>query len=129
MRYAASLTIPAGTLASDPATEAVALCYGTIIEIEVLFPAGHSGLTHLQIWYHEHQIIPTSPGESLVGDDHLIEFPERYPVHEEPWAVMLVGWAPESTLEHTIYVGISVETAMLVEAGISIPVTLPGMGP
>ena len=40
MRYYASLTIPAGTLASAPASTKFYISAGTITEIELLFPAG-----------------------------------------------------------------------------------------
>jgi len=108
MRYRAELIIPAGTLATSPATEAVALCYGTITEVEILFPAGQSGLTYVQIWQHERQILPTTPGEAFRGDDHLVTFNERITVHERPLVVELRGWAPDAMLDHTVYVAFTV---------------------
>ncbi len=108
MRYRGALTIPAGTLRSNPATLDVALSHGVIREIELLFPAGQAGLTYVQIWHHERQIFPTTPGTSFRGDDHLITFPEDFRMTEVPYEVELHGWAPDTTLSHTIYVGFTV---------------------
>ena len=128
MRYRGALLIKAKTAKDDPATEVVPLCFGTIVECEVLFPAGQAGLTHLQVWYHERQIFPTSPGQTFRGDDHLIAFPERYPVVEEPFEVELRGWAPDATLDHTVYVSFSVERPRITlpEWG-GLPVTMGGL--
>ena len=113
MRYRGALTIPAGTTQAAPAVAVVELCYGEMLALQILFPAGQAGLTYLQIWYHEHQIFPTSPGEAFRGDDSIITFPERYPVKENPLAVELRGWAPDTELDHTVYVDFTVENASL----------------
>jgi len=117
MRYRGSLTIPAGKAENDPATAVIELCYGNIVEVEVLFPAGQAGLTYLTIWYQERQIFPTTPGQAFRGDDHVIEFGERWPILEVPHEVELRGWAPDAALAHTIYVDITVEEPRLIEVG------------
>jgi len=125
MRYRGSLTIPAGTTEDDPAVETVSLCYGDITEIEIMFPAGHAGLTHLQIWHHERQAFPTSPGEAFRGDDHVIEFPERYPVREVPYQIELRGWAPGAAYDHTVYVEITVAAPQVLPEVTGRTVALP----
>src|SRR3989304_5388170 len=109
MRYRGSLTIPANTPASLPVTTTVGLTYGRIEQVSILFPAGPSGLVNLVVLYHERQIFPTSPEQTFIGDDHVITFPESFPVHALPFEVTLVAWAPGSTLAHTIYADFSVE--------------------
>jgi len=108
MRYRGSLTIPAGQTESDPAWAVMGVCAGIITEVEILFPSGHSGLTYLQIWHQERQIFPTTPGETFRGDDNVIQFGEQWPITEVPHRLMLRGWAPEATLNHTIFVEVSV---------------------
>jgi len=100
-----------------PATSTVSLCHGYITEVELLFPAGHAGLTYLQIWHHERQIFPTTDGEAFRGDDHLIGFPERYPITSL--------WSPSAALEHTVYVDITVEAPPPVQVGEFTYVPLP----
>jgi len=109
MRYRGSLTIPAGTLQVSPATQVVPLTYGRIEQCVIMFPPGQSGLCHLKVLYHEKQIFPTSPEQDFIGDDALIQFPDHFPVYDEPFEVYLVGWSPLATLSHTVYADFSVE--------------------
>jgi len=125
MRYRASLTIAAGQTQADPALEDLAVCAGIITEVEIHFPAGHSGLTHLQIWYLGRQIFPTSEGAAFRGDDNVIAFPEQWVIFEVPHVLTLHGWAPDAELDHVIFVEVSVQP-FEVELGLgSVPVALP----
>lgn len=110
MRYRGSLLIKAGKTEAAPATGTVKLCYGDITEVEVQFRAGCGWLVHLQIWYQSKQIFPLTIGESFIGDDQVIEFQERWPVHEVPHEVELRGWAPEAIHNHTVSVEITVSS-------------------
>lgn len=125
MRYRAALTIQAGVLASTPVTKVLSLCPGFITEVELLFPSGHAGLTYLQIWYHERQVFPTTAGQAFRGDDHLITFNEHFSVSEVPHEIELRGWAPTTTLEHTIYVDVTVEAPPEIQVGGFTYVALP----
>jgi len=109
MRYRASLTIPAGTAYADPAWTILDLEYGYATEVEILFPAGQAGLTYVQVYYQSRQIFPLTPGEAFRGDDHQITFNEKFPILEVPHEVLITGWAPETTLDHTVYVDITME--------------------
>jgi len=104
MRYAATLTIPANTTEDDPHEKTVDLCYGQIKQVFVLFPPGHGGLTHLQVFYQTRQIFPTTPGESFTGGDTTYEFDENWPIYEPPLAVTLRAWNLDDTYEHSIIV-------------------------
>lgn len=125
MRYAAGVTIPANTTEADPHEETLDLCYGRIREVSILFPAGHAGTTHLQIFYQTHQIFPTTPGESFTGDDTVHSFPENLEIHEVPHEVMLRGWNDSTENAHTIYVMLSVLLEEITTPVISAPVALP----
>lgn len=109
MRYRTSLKIGAGTEMSDPAWTVLNLEYGYITEVEVMFPAGHAGLTYVQIYHQSRLIFPLTPGQAFRGDDHTITMSSRFPILEVPHAVFVVGWAPASTLDHTIFVDITME--------------------
>jgi len=117
MRYRAALVIPAGTTETDPAWSILDLAYGYITEVELLFPAGHAGLTYVQIYYQSRQVFPLTPGEAFRGDDHVIQFDEKFPIDEVPHEVMVVGWAPDATLNHTVFVDITVEAPPPVYVG------------
>jgi hypothetical protein len=126
MRYTASVAIAANTLEADPHEETLELCYGNIKRVRLLFPAGHRGLTHLQVFYQTRQIFPSSPGESFVGDNTAIDFPEDWPVYEPPFAVTLRGWNLCETYEHTIYVEMTVLPPVILVPTIVQPPALPG---
>jgi len=110
MRYRGSLTIEAGKTEADPATETIKLCYGDITEVEVGFQAGCGWLVHLQIWHWGQQIFPLTGGASFIGDDQVIEFAERWPIHELPYEIELRGWAPDASYDHTVSVEITVSS-------------------
>jgi len=61
------------------------------------------------VYYQSRQIFPLTPGEAFRGDDHAIKFNERFPILEVPHAVLIVGWAPDATLDHTVFVDITME--------------------
>lgn len=94
---------------SDPAWTVLNLEYGYITEVEVMFPAGHAGLTYVQIYHQSRLIFPLTPGQAFRGDDSTITMSSRFPILEVPHAVFVVGWAPESTLVHTVFVDVTME--------------------
>lgn len=108
MRYRGSLTIPAGTAEAAPATATLYLAAGVVSEVEVFFPAGQAGLTFLVIYREESQVWPTSPDANFQGDDTHITFSESYELMTEPFSVELRGWAPSATLDHTVFVEVSI---------------------
>lgn len=112
MRYRTSLEIGVGQTEADPASVVLDLEYGEITEVEVLFPAGHAGLTYIQIYHQSRLIFPLTPGQAFQGDDLVVQFDEQFPILEVPYSVQIVGWAPNSTLVHTVYVGISVSVPL-----------------
>lgn len=125
MAYYAALTIPAGTTQADPATAYLELAYGTIETVLILFPPGHAGLTCLQMYYNESQAFPRNLGEYYIGDDTVLSIPTRYPIHEMPWRLELVGWAPDATLDHKVHVEIALIEEALIQGAVAGPIPLP----
>lgn len=41
---------------------------GTVTGVDIVFPAGHHGLTGIQLWYFDKQIIPITPGDWAIGN-------------------------------------------------------------
>jgi len=128
MRYSMGVTIQTDETEDNPHEEMLGLCFGTINQVSILFPPGHAGLTHLQIFYQTRQIFPTTPGESFVGDDTQHVFEERWPILEVPHELLLRAWSVDAEYEHTIYVSISVlAPEMLVPVVIQSPALPEGM--
>lgn len=108
MRYQGELLVEAGSTEAAPSTLRVELAHGTITEVTVLFPPGPAGLVYVGVWHQARQIFPLTPGTAFRGDDHLIEFTERYKVAGVPYWVELRGWAPDAELDHTIQASFTV---------------------
>lgn len=125
MRYRVGITIPAGTTQADPEIVTLNLEPGLITEVELFFPPGHAGLTYLQIYHQTRQIFPLTPGEAFRGDDTVVQFPEEYPIREVPYAVELHGWAPTATLDHIVFVGITVQSLLVPQVPEGVSVALP----
>lgn len=128
MRYSASVTIEVGETEDSPHEEYLEVCFGTISQVFILFPPGHAGLTHLQIFYQTRQIFPTTPGESFSGDDTQYAFSERWPIFEAPHELLLRAWNEDTEHEHTIIVELSVlAPEILVPVVIQSPALPEGM--
>jgi len=126
MQYRAALTIPAGTLEASPATLDLPVTFGTLRRYVLHFPPGQSGLVHVQVWYCGRQVLPTSIGESFIGDDTLIDLPEAFPIENPPFELLLVGWAPLAVLPHTVYFILYIERdVLLIPAQMEMQVALP----
>lgn len=103
------MLIHAGQTEADPDWTVLPLEYGHITEVEVMFPAGQSGLTYVQIYYQSRQIFPLTPGVAFRGDDHILTMSTRFPILEVPHQVVVYGWAPDATLDHTVFVDVTME--------------------
>jgi hypothetical protein len=102
------------------------VAFGTLRRYVLHFPPGQSGLAHVQVWYCGRQILPTSLGESFIGDDTLIDLPEAFPIEDPPFELTLVGWAPLATLDHTVYFILYIERdVLLIPAQVEMQVALP----
>lgn len=110
MAYWHKFDVPAGTLQASPAEEFVLLQTGVLSRIEIRFPPGCAGLVFFQVFDREHQVYPREPGEAFVGDDWLVDIPERMLIDSEPYGLTLRGWSPDADYDHSVYVHFVVET-------------------
>lgn len=125
MRYAKTVAVEVGETESNPHEETLSLCYGQIKEVFVLFPPGHAGLTHLQIFYQTRQIFPSTPGESFTGGDTTYEFEENWPIHEAPHEVLLRAWNDDTANRHSIIVQLLVLPLEILMPVVVLPPQLP----
>lgn len=102
MRFVYQLTIPAGTAKVSPAVSTVKLGKGSINRIEVGFPPGPATLVSVAIKDRIYQIAPANPDGGFAWDDHTYEFNTNYPLTDPPYELLLVGWSPDATFEHTV---------------------------
>lgn len=125
MIYRVELDLPANTPASATVKETLSVCYGWIKSLVVLFPPGHAGLTYGRILYHGRQIFPTTSGQWFRGDDHRVEFPDNYPIVEQPYTLEVEGYNLDDTYEHTISFEIYVERPVVYTPTPIVSIPLP----
>jgi len=96
------LTVPLNTLEADPETLECPLAAGTVIRVDVQFPAGCSGMVHVSIWRSDHQVWPVNLDEGIAGEDAIVSWPESYDLDDEPFGFEVRGWSPDTAYPHVI---------------------------
>lgn len=59
---------------ASPLTQDISVADGNLQRVEITVPAGHNGLTGIQILAANAQLIPRTPGQFLVANDRTIPF-------------------------------------------------------
>lgn len=102
MFYEFDLTVPANTLAASPEELEIPLSAGTVVAVEVQFPAGCSGMVYVAIFRSGHQVWPGDPDEAISGENARIPWTEDYDLDDPPFGFVLRGWSPGATYDHKI---------------------------
>ena len=107
MNFALRITTDANTSKANAKKTELKLLEGTITNIIIFFPQGHKGLSHLQIFDGEVQILPTNLGEnySVISED----FKTNYQIHS-PWNLILKTWNTDTVYDHDILIRITLKT-------------------
>jgi hypothetical protein len=79
--------------------------------MEVEFPPGCAGLTHLRILDGSYQMYPASVGETFASDGSVIGFDDLYMKSSEPFEFVIEGWNEDTAWDHTIQVRIAMASA------------------
>jgi len=101
MLFQASIDIPKNTASSNPTIVAFKIAHGIITKFMVRPHSGHSGLAHLVILHHEHQIAPSTENMSLYGDAYPLDWEEYYESYQPPYELKLKGWNFDDTYQHS----------------------------
>jgi len=101
--YSLNLTLAANGVETALTTTAKTIVPGVLERFNVLFPAGHNGLTFFALFYNGRQIYPHIPGQFLQGSDIFIPFTPNLDVLEAPHLIELRGYNISDDLQHTIY--------------------------
>ena len=75
------------------------MTHGVIRKVIIVVPPGCSGLSHLKILYHEHQLYPLNVQGNYKGDGTTISFEEYQPIIVAPYELKAKGW--NSSTKHT----------------------------
>jgi hypothetical protein len=117
MFYDASLTIPANTPQATPVELEVKLTYGVITHAEVEFAPGCHGMVYAYIRYGLHQLWPTDPGQRFHSDGRSLVWDEYYELFDEPFSVIVGGYSPGTSYDHTIIFRFEVTPQEIAERG------------
>ena len=102
MFFEYALTIPANTAAASPTESLVALSAGRLVAVAVQFPRGCVGLVHTVAHRSEHQLWPTNPDGSIVGEGAMISWAEDLVLEDDPYTLRLRGWNLDDSYQHTV---------------------------
>lgn len=102
------VTVAAETARANPHEQELKLPAGILTEGHVVIPAGHKGLTGLQLFYQERQLVPANTGGYLSGDDVTIPFFANVRLVRAPFMLVARAWNTDEKHEHTFDVHVSV---------------------
>jgi hypothetical protein len=118
MLFQGTITIPKNTTEDAPLEQILVIARGIITKFMIFPHAGHAGLAHLTISYHEHQIVPSTENMDLHGDAPPIEWEDYYECYQPPYELKLKGWNEDDTYPHSfdVYVAILPRRAIIATA-------------
>lgn len=100
--------MPASGLVGELEVSSKVIVPGVLERLNILFPAGHNGLTFIALFYNRRQIYPHIPGEFLRGSDIFMPFTPQLDVLEAPHLIELKGYNTDDTIEHTVYTSLEI---------------------
>jgi len=104
MLFQKTVTIPANTPEDEPLTSEIMLSVGVMKSLRIYYPPGHAGLTHVQVWLQDYQLLPWERGEWATGDDLSIVDNSQRVIYEKPTILKVVGWNEDTQYNHNVYV-------------------------
>jgi hypothetical protein len=108
MFYAWDITIPAGRAVTNPVEQILKLSKGVITKCDLTFPSGCHGLVKVRIKHREHQLIPLSSDEWVIGDGETVPTEAHYELDKSPYQLKFIGCSPTTIYDHKITVRVQV---------------------
>lgn len=84
---------------------------GLVYQVELFFPAGSHGLLHCFIMDGGYQCWPSHPGQTFIGNNILITFPDMYIKGSAPFLFDIFTYNLDNTFDHTLSVRIGLVSA------------------
>ena len=117
MIFEHTLTIDAGRTQAAPASTEMKLTKGIIHKVEITGDGGEHNLVFVVIRRGLHQVWPTNPDGQLHPGFFPISYPVWQPLEEEPYIMVIEGWAPDTTYNHTVTVRLGIQRREVLEPG------------
>lgn len=96
-----TITAPAGTLQSAPLSVATPFNPGVVVEIEVIIPDGHAGLTGIRFTNAGVAVIPFNQSTFIVSNDEKIRWPLDGFLDSTDWAAQVFN---TDVYDHSFFV-------------------------
>ena len=128
MFYVFPLTIPASTPETAKQITTLELARGTVKRVNVEFPAGHVGLTHLFLRRGLYQVWPSNPEANFKSSNETIAWEDDYKLDTQPYHFVAYAWNEDDTYEHTITVRLELEPLAVVKSLVEEVKALLGLG-
>lgn len=109
MFYVFPITTPANTPETAKQKTTLHLTRGRITQVQVYFPSGQVGLTHIGINRGLHQFLPTNPEANFSSSGETIPITEDFALDTAPYQLEAYTWNEDATYEHTITVRVQLE--------------------
>jgi len=107
MIYSAAITYSKGQSEASLTRTTLRVGKGLVWRLEVEFPPGCAGLTHVRLLDGSYQLFPASLGESFHSDGSVIGFDDLYLKSSEPFEFIIEGWNEDTAWDHTIQVRVA----------------------
>jgi hypothetical protein len=109
MFYVFPVEIPASTAETAKIKSTLPLARGKITQVQVHFPSGHVGLTHIGLNRGLHQFLPTNAESTFSSSGETISFAEDFMLDAAPYQLEAYTWNEDETYDHTITVRVQLE--------------------
>lgn len=109
MFYVFGIDTPLNTPATAKVKTSLQLARGRITQIQVHFPSGQIGLTHITISRGLHQFLPTNPEANFSSSGETIPIAEDFALDTAPFALEAYTWNLDDTYAHKITVRVQLE--------------------
>ncbi len=114
------VTTPASTTQAAPQVTAWPMPRGTLIEVTVVIPTGHAGLTGVALRYAGEHVYPFEDDSWIEGDDEVIDTPLDFEVGGAD--VSILTYNTDDTYSHDFIVRVLHEDPELVESAVVTPI-------
>jgi hypothetical protein len=107
--YVFPITIPANTAETAKQKTILKLTRGKITQIQVHFPSGHVGLTHIGLNSGLYQFLPTNPEATFSSSGETISITEDFVLDSGAFELEAWTWNDDAIYDHTITVRVQLE--------------------
>ena len=103
------LTIPAGTLQSDPEALDVTLSEGLLKRVIITWQEGPRYLAYTTLWYGGQQFAPAVKGQGYNYDGYNLTIEPNFDLTQKEHIITIKGWSPEAIYSHKLYYTFSID--------------------